>query len=258
MVQLSVPSPLPTSDLAYEESLNENEGALAKPSLLQTSPAPSLNLTSLQLQPVVASLSSRQKSLQQKELEAAYSAKRSLTAFTEQLCFKAQHQLGPTRFRELELSLAQLCFANSVWLKASKPACSMRTSQLPVDQLDAFRTGALQETGFQTGALPATVSKAALETAGFSAEASSTAATAVLQETGSAAAASGIAFRSPASGTAGRSTAMAATASTAAVQTTAPTPTLTTTTTTTTTTTKPSFIQAMGTEQELRPSAGQL
>ena len=58
MVQLSVPSPLPTSDLAYEESLKEEEEALAETSLLQLSPVPSLTLTSLKLESLVARLCS--------------------------------------------------------------------------------------------------------------------------------------------------------------------------------------------------------
>ena len=49
MVQLSVPSPLAKSELAYEESLKETEEALANTSLLQPSPVPSLTLTSLSL-----------------------------------------------------------------------------------------------------------------------------------------------------------------------------------------------------------------
>ena len=94
----------------------------------------------------------------------------TLTAFTEQLCrqqsaeksfqlrtelsafhcaayaLMAQFQDSPTRARQLQLSIAQLCFANSVWLKASKLECSTRASQL---QLGAFRTGTLQEPAFQ-------------------------------------------------------------------------------------------------------------
>ena len=132
MVQLSVPSPLTKSELAYEESLKETEEALANTSLLQLSPVPSLNLTNLQLESVVASLSlnlcflismlvasivktdtfqlwsfqltraqlcrqqSAEESLQQKELAAAY-------------VFMAQFQDSPTRARQLQLSTAQLC-----------------------------------------------------------------------------------------------------------------------------------------------------
>ena len=58
MVQHSVPSQLSTSELAYEESLKEEEEALAENSLLQLSPVPSLTLTSLKLESLVASLSS--------------------------------------------------------------------------------------------------------------------------------------------------------------------------------------------------------
>ena len=54
MVQLSVPSPLAKSELAYEESLKETEEALANTSLLQPSPVPSLTLTSLKLESLVA------------------------------------------------------------------------------------------------------------------------------------------------------------------------------------------------------------
>ena len=49
VVQLSVPSPLAKSELAYEESLKEIEEALANTSLLQPTPVPSLTLTSLKL-----------------------------------------------------------------------------------------------------------------------------------------------------------------------------------------------------------------
>ena len=54
MVQLSVPSPLAKSELAYEESLKETEEALTNTSLLQPSPVPSLTLTSLKLESLVA------------------------------------------------------------------------------------------------------------------------------------------------------------------------------------------------------------
>ena len=68
-MELSLPSPLTESELA-SESVKETE--VKKPqqrtNLLQL-PAPSLILTSTQLHSVVASLSSRQKSLQQKELD---------------------------------------------------------------------------------------------------------------------------------------------------------------------------------------------
>ena len=161
-----------TSRLAYEGNFKETEKELAQNSfrtvspelVLEQPPVPRLNLhrliqytdLSFQLQslqqtelvaayPVVASLQWRPQSLQQKELEATYSDKRrlrSLTAFTEQLCFKASHHLGPTRVRELELSLAQLCRQKSsatslqqkalvaaYALMAQFPECSTRASR---------------------------------------------------------------------------------------------------------------------------------
>ena len=141
------------------ESLQQKELAAAYAFMAQFQDSPT---RARQLQLSTAQLcrqQSTEESLQQKELAAAY-------------CLMAQSD-SPTRAHQLQLSTAQLCFANSVWLKASKPACSTRASQLIVDQLDAFRTGALQESGFQTGALQTAGSKAALETAGFSADASS-------------------------------------------------------------------------------------
>ena len=145
MVQLSVLSPLAKSELAYEESLKETEEALADTSLLQLSPAPSLNLTSLQLQSVFESLSSnlcflismlvasivkRDRfqlwsfqltraqlcSLQQRELVAAYATDESFQLQSLQqkelvaaYAFKAQLQDRPTRASQLQLSIAQLC-----------------------------------------------------------------------------------------------------------------------------------------------------
>ena len=129
-MELSLPSPLAKSELAYEESLKETEEAFANTSLLQLRPVPSLDLDQLELQPVVASLSSRQKSLQQTELEAAYSAKKSLTAFTEQLCFKAKYQLGQTKARELELSRAQLCRPESAETSLQLASSSLTLNSL--------------------------------------------------------------------------------------------------------------------------------
>ena len=63
MVQLSVPSPFAKSELAYEESLKETEEALANTSLLQPSPVPSLTLTSLKLESLVARMYSIQISM---------------------------------------------------------------------------------------------------------------------------------------------------------------------------------------------------
>ena len=100
MVQLSVPSPLAKSELAYEDSLKETEEAPAETNLLQL-PVPSLNLK--QLRPVVASLSSRQKSLQQKELEAAYAAEQSFQLTTAQLCRQESAD------KSFQLTTAQLC-----------------------------------------------------------------------------------------------------------------------------------------------------
>ena len=129
-MELSLPSPLAKSELAYEESLKETEEAFANTSFLQLRPVPSLDLDQLELQPVVASLSSRQKSLQQTELEAAYSAKKSLTAFTEQLCFKAKYQLGQTKARELELSRAQLCRPESAETSLQLASSSLTLNSL--------------------------------------------------------------------------------------------------------------------------------
>ena len=163
-----MPSPLTKSELAYEESLIETEEALANTSLLQLSPAPSLNLTSLQLQSVVESLSSNlcfldsmlvasivksdrfqlwsfqlttaqlcssaEESLQQKELAAAYA-------------FMAQFQDSPTRARQLQLSTAQLCRQQSTeeslqqkelaaaYCLMAQSECSMRACQLITAQL---------------------------------------------------------------------------------------------------------------------------
>ena len=110
--------------------MKETEEAFANTSLLQLRPVPSLDLDQLELQPVVASLSSRQKSLQQTELEAAYSAKKSLTAFTEQLCFKAKYQLGQTKARELELSRAQLCRPESAETSLQLASSSLTLNSL--------------------------------------------------------------------------------------------------------------------------------
>ena len=186
-----LPGPSAASDLASYESLKETEEALANTSLLQLSPAPSLNLNR-QLHSVVASLSSNLCFLY--SMFVASIAKRdrfqlwsfqltraqlcrqtssmSLQLTTAQLCssaaksfeslqqkelaapyaFMAQFQDSPTRARQLQLSIAQLCFANT-WLKATQAGeCSPRASQHAVDQLDAFRTEALQETGFSAAA----------------------------------------------------------------------------------------------------------
>ena len=130
MVHPLLPSPSAASDLAYDESLKENEEAETKTNLPLLSPVPSLDLDQLELQPVVASLSSRQKSLQQTELEAAYPAKKSLTAFTEQLCFKAKYQLGQTKARELELSRAQLCRPESAETSLQLASSSLTLNRL--------------------------------------------------------------------------------------------------------------------------------
>ena len=138
---------------------------------------PSLNLTSLQLQSVVESLSSNLCFLY--SMFVASIAKRdrfqlwSFQLTTAQLCSSAANSLESLQQKELEaaspveifsrksfqdspreglqqkeLQLRSLRFGNA-WLKASKRECSTRASQL---QLDAFRTGALQEfaaTAFQ-------------------------------------------------------------------------------------------------------------
>ena len=104
-MELWLPSPLSASELA-SESLKETEEAPAETNLLQL-PAPSLTLTSLQLHSVVASLSSRQKSLQQRELDrTASTAEDEHTADSAcgNLCF------SPSRARQsFQLTRAQLC-----------------------------------------------------------------------------------------------------------------------------------------------------
>ena len=144
MVHPLLPSPSAASDLAYDESLKENEEAEAKTNLPQLSPVPSLTLTSLQLQSVdgclsliLSSLSQmlsallvsliqytnlrfQFQSLQQKEL--AKSAADSLqqeeldrTALTAEDELTADRACGslcfsPTRARQsFQLTQAQLC-----------------------------------------------------------------------------------------------------------------------------------------------------
>ena len=152
MVQHAVPSPLAKSELAYEESLKETEEALPNTSLLQLSPAPSLNLTR-QLHSVVASLSSNlcflysmfvasiakrdrfqlwSFQLTRAQLCRQKSSSMSFQLTTAQLCssaaksfeslqqkelaaayaFMAQFQDSPTRARQFQLTNEQLCFDN--------------------------------------------------------------------------------------------------------------------------------------------------
>ena len=168
MAQLSVPSPLPTSDLAYEESLKENEEALAKPSLLQPSPVPSLNLTSLQLQSVVESLSSNlcflysmfvasivksdrfqlwSFQLTRAQLCRQKSSSMSFQLTTAELCSSAAKSFESLQQKELEAAYVFMAQFQDSPTRARQlqlsignlRECSTRASQLAVDQLDAFR-----------------------------------------------------------------------------------------------------------------------
>ena len=142
MVSKPVPRNLAASKLPCADNLPELGKAAAKSSFKRQSLisilcfaflsltwfSPALTATeSLHQEELVAAYASTAESLQQKELEATYSDKRSLTAFTEQLCFKASHQIGPTRVRELELLTAQLCKHDFAMAQFSE--CSTRASR---------------------------------------------------------------------------------------------------------------------------------
>ena len=108
---------------------------------------------SLQEKELARSASTAEISLLRQSLRQL-TARRAYSKSLWQLSLMAQFHDRPTRARELEIPLAQLCFANPAWLKAFKPQSSTRAysrkslRQLTVDQLDV-----LQESGFQTGAL---------------------------------------------------------------------------------------------------------
>ena len=108
-MEFSLPSPL--SELLASESLKETEEAPAETNLLQL-PAPSLTLTSLQLHSVVASLSSRQKSLQQKELDRTASTAEDELTLLQQTALGAAYA-SARRGHARAFSLQERSFADN-------------------------------------------------------------------------------------------------------------------------------------------------